>query len=76
MERWPLFVALFVVAFLIDFFLLLIIWEELGGQPGVHSSIPGPDVESWHGMACLKFWYPVVISHLPELPTLVTRTSA
>ena len=36
MKRWPLFVALFVVAFLMDFFLLLIIWEELGGQPGVH----------------------------------------
>ena len=35
MKRWPLFVAL-VVAFLTDFFLLLIIWEELGGQPGVH----------------------------------------
>ena len=53
MERWPLFVTLFVVAFLMDFFLLLIIWEELGGQPGVHSDqflvqMLNHDM-AWHG---------------------------
>lgn len=68
MERWPLFVVLFVVAFLIDFFLLLILWEELGGQPGVHSDHQFLVQMLNHGMAWLKFWYPVVISHLPELP--------
>ena len=67
METWPLFVALFVVAFLIDFFLLLILWEELGGQP-VHDHQFLVQMLN-HSMAWLKFWYPVVISHLPELHT-------
>ena len=67
METWPLFVALFVVAFLIDFFLLLILWEELGGQPVPDHQFLVQMLN--HGMAWLKFWYPVVMSHLPELPT-------